>query len=197
MGEAPDAPDGPQRDDEPPAVSHGTLEYIDAVVSAPVRMSPGREPACHIRRATDRDAGQAWAVEQAAFAESDRFSLRQTRGLIANPRGRVFVAEAGGDIVAWTAMLIRRTRAGASGRLYTIAVSPGWAGRGLGRRLAAHGIESLTREGIRRIYLEVRAENDRAIALYESMGFRVVRHLPTYYGEASPGLRMLLDTGRE
>jgi hypothetical protein len=29
------------------------------------------------------------------------------------------------------------------------------------------------------------------------MGFRVVRHLPTYYGEASPGLRMLRDTARE
>ena len=188
------SPDGFQREDEPPAVSPGTLEYVEAALAAPVSHPA---PHCAIRRATERDVGQAWAVEQAAFAESDRFSLRQTRGLIANPRARVFVAEASGDVVAWAAMLIRRTRAGASGRLYTIAVSPDWAGRGLGRRLATHAVGALDREGVRRIYLEVRAENERAIALYESMGFRVVRHLPTYYGEASPGLRMLRDTARE
>lgn len=197
MGESPDAPDGPQRDDEPPAVSLGTMEYIDSVMAPPERTARAWVPAPDIRPAVGHDIGQAWAVEQAAFAESDRFSLRQTRGLICNPRARVFVADAGGDVVAWAAMLIRRNRSGCSGRLYTIAVSPDWAGRGLGRRLATHAIAALTAEGVRRIYLEVRAENGRAIALYESMGFRVARHLPTYYGEDSAGLRMLLDTSRD
>lgn len=159
--------------------------------------TPGRSHApppfalAHIRRAEPKDTAAAWAVEQAAFSESDRFSLRQTAGLITNPRARVFVAEAEGDIVAWIAMLTRRGRSGLTGRLYTVAVSPSEAGRGLGRRLATHAVEALEAEGVRRIYLEVRQENHRAITLYESMGFRIVRHLPMYYGEDSPGYRML------
>ncbi len=170
---------------------------IDAALTdaAPASGRPHAPPA-RIRRAEPRDTAAAWAVEQAAFAESDRFSLRQTAGLITNPRARVFVAEAEGDIVAWIAMLTRRGRSGVTGRLYTVAVSPSEAGRGLGRRLATHAVEALESEGVRRIYLEVRQENRRAIALYESMGFRVVQHLPMYYGEHSPGYRMLRQIPR-
>lgn len=160
---------------------------IDAVIAE----TPVAAQAVRIRRAEPKDTAAAWAVEQAAFAESDRFSLRQTAGLITNPRARVFVAESEGDIVAWIAMLTRRNRSGLTGRLYTVAVSPSQAGRGLGRRLATHAVEALEAEGVRRIYLEVRQENHRAITLYRSMGFRIVQHLPMYYGEDSPGYRML------
>lgn len=177
-------------EDPPTILTADARVRIDEVMSD---AAPARRPAdgVVIRPAEPRDTAAAWAVERAAFAETDRFSLRQTAGLITNPRGRVFVAEDNGDIVGWIAMLTRRNRSGRSGRMYTVAVSPTQAGRGLGRRLAVHAVGTLDAEGVKRIYLEVRAENARAIALYESLGFRVVRHLPTYYGEDSPGLRMV------
>lgn len=194
----------PPTDDEPPlptpsvAMTDPTESPITDDAPAPVAR-PASADRCDIRPAGLRDIGPAWAVEQSAFAESDRFSLRQTAGLITNHRARVFVAEHDGDIVAWIAMLTRDNRARRdapgvrTGRLYTIAVSPGWAGRGVGRRLATHAIDALDAEGVVLITLEVREENHRAIALYRSMGFVARKRLPTYYGEASPGLRMVRE----
>lgn len=45
-------------------------------------------------------------------------------------------------------------------------------GRGLGRRLMMAAIDAARRQGLERIELEVFASNTRAIALYESLGFR-------------------------
>lgn len=159
-------------------------------------MPPVFEPAPAVVRPAQRgDAHGAWLVECAAFGEADRFSLRRIAGLIANPRARVFVAEAGAEVVGWAAVLTRAGAGGAvAGRLYTLAVSPTRAGRGLGRMLAAHAIVNLEAEGARLVSLEVRAENLRAIGLYESMGFRVTRRLPGYYAGAD-GLRMVRRDG--
>lgn len=138
-----------------------------------------------------------WAVETATFRESERFGPDQAARLVTNPRARVLVAEVGGEmggvVVGWAAMLIRRHRNGCSGRLYTIAVLPGFAGRGLGRRLATETLALIAGEGVGRVFLEVREDNAPAIALYESLGFRTVARLPGYYGESGPGLRMRRD----
>ncbi len=152
------------------------------------------EPAPAVVRLARRgDARGAWLVECVAFGEADRFTLRRIAGLIANPRARVFVAEAGAEVVGWAAVLLREDASGGrSGRLYTLAVSPTRAGRGLGRLLAEHAMSAL--EGARVVSLEVRAENRRAIGLYESMGFRVTRRLPGYYAGAD-GLRMVRRDG--
>lgn len=45
-------------------------------------------------------------------------------------------------------------------------------GRGLGRRLMTEAIDAARAQGMERIELEVFASNTRAIALYESLGFR-------------------------
>jgi RimJ/RimL family protein N-acetyltransferase len=45
-------------------------------------------------------------------------------------------------------------------------------GRGLGRRLMTEAIDAARRQGMERIELEVFASNTRAVALYESLGFR-------------------------
>lgn len=179
-----------QDDDPLPLPPDITTEPSPPPGRARGSLLPETPPPVLIRRATPSDLGGAWAVEQAAFGETDRFSARQTRGLLANPRARVFVGDARGWVCAWAAMLLRRSRRGHDARLYTIAVAPEMAGFGIGRRLATQAVEAVEREGVRHVTLEVRAENARAIALYESMGFRVVAHLPSYYGEASPGLRM-------
>lgn len=50
---------------------------------------------------------------------------------------------------------------------------PDFRGRGLGRRLAVETIRAARAAGMERIELEVFASNDRAIALYKSLGFVV------------------------
>lgn len=163
----------------------------DPVIIAP----PGPVPPVTVRPARPSDARAAWAIEHAAFTEFDRFSPRRIAGLITNPRARAFVADSDGAVLGWIAALVRRGVHGPSGRIYTVAVSPDEAGRGIGRLLTAHTLGVLDAGGVERVCLEVRQENRRAIALYESLGFRVVRELPDYYADGAPGLRMARRRG--
>jgi ribosomal-protein-alanine N-acetyltransferase len=54
----------------------------------------------------------------------------------------------------------------------TIAVAKGAQGAGLGARLLQALLDEAARRRQRRVLLEVRADNERAIALYERFGFR-------------------------
>lgn len=68
--------------------------------------------------------------------------------------------------------------------LMTIAVAPGWQGRGLGEWLLLLLLEAMERRGARVATLEVRAGNRRAQALYRRLGFRVVGRRPKYYADS-------------
>jgi ribosomal-protein-alanine N-acetyltransferase len=76
--------------------------------------------------------------------------------------------------------------------LYAIAVRPDVQGKQVGRRLAEHTLSTLASLGISRVYLEVRSDNESAIALYRKLGFRDHQHLPKYYGPGRDALRMKL-----
>ncbi len=81
----------------------------------------------------------------------------------------------------------------ASGRLYSVAVDPAHRSQGLGRRLTIAILDSLTQQGAQRLYLEVRADNANAIALYRSLGFVAHAPLPDYYAPGVAALRMRRD----
>ncbi|MEH2920475.1 ribosomal protein S18-alanine N-acetyltransferase [Samsonia erythrinae] len=68
--------------------------------------------------------------------------------------------------------------------LFNIAVHPEHQRQGLGRRLLAYLIEEMEKRGILTLWLEVRASNARAIALYESLGFNEVSVRRDYYPTA-------------
>ncbi len=55
--------------------------------------------------------------------------------------------------------------------LFNIAVDPDYQRQGLGRALLEHLIDELEKRGVATLWLEVRASNAAAIALYESLGF--------------------------
>ncbi|WP_353407973.1 ribosomal protein S18-alanine N-acetyltransferase [Pseudoteredinibacter isoporae] len=64
--------------------------------------------------------------------------------------------------------------------LLNISVAPEQQGRGMGARLLQHLIDRLDPK-IREIFLEVRASNTAAIALYEKLGFHQLGSRPNYY----------------
>lgn len=64
--------------------------------------------------------------------------------------------------------------------LLNIAVVPGWQGRGLGGRLLDHCL-ARNKGDAGRIFLEVRASNCHAIALYTGRGFARVGVRKDYY----------------
>lgn len=68
--------------------------------------------------------------------------------------------------------------------LFNIAVDPDFQRRGLGRALLDHLIDELEKRGILTLWLEVRASNVAAIALYESLGFNEATIRRNYYPTA-------------
>ncbi|MGM3190850.1 ribosomal protein S18-alanine N-acetyltransferase [Dickeya dadantii subsp. dieffenbachiae] len=68
--------------------------------------------------------------------------------------------------------------------LFNIAVDPAHQRHGYGRQLLEHLIAELEHRGMLTLWLEVRASNARAIALYQSMGFNEVSVRRDYYPTA-------------
>jgi ribosomal protein S18 acetylase RimI-like enzyme len=61
------------------------------------------------------------------------------------------------------------------GHTTQICVMPGYQGHGLGRRLISATIDALRRHGFRALSLTVTAANERAVHLYEQLGFRPIK----------------------
>ena len=68
--------------------------------------------------------------------------------------------------------------------LFNIAVDPAYQRRGLGRELLEHLIRELETRDVFTLWLEVRASNVAAIALYESLGFNEATIRRNYYPTA-------------
>ncbi len=74
--------------------------------------------------------------------------------------------------------------------LAQVAVSPSAQGLGLGKLLLGRAIDALARAGYRSVSLMVSETNQRALSLYESMGFRAVLGFPVFsWDRLPPGSR--------
>lgn len=143
------------------------------------------------RRADRVDVRAIVSIESSSFSSKhERFSARQVRGLIENPRASVMIAELEGRVVGYAISLIRAHKRWRSGRVYGVAVEREFNGKGIGRALVQRTLEQLAQLDIARVYLEVRADNERAIALYRSFGFVAISNLADYYGVGVAGVRM-------
>ncbi|HZW84152.1 MAG TPA: GNAT family N-acetyltransferase, partial [Candidatus Deferrimicrobium sp.] len=69
---------------------------------------------------------------------------------------------------------IRTTKENRDGGLYGFGVHPKYRRQGYGREILSRAMEILLEEQVERIFLEVASENDRALALYKSCGFKEV-----------------------
>ncbi|EKD53860.1 MAG: ribosomal-protein-alanine acetyltransferase [uncultured bacterium] len=65
--------------------------------------------------------------------------------------------------------------------ILNLGIDPAFQGKGWGRCLLEHVLMDAKQQGIRMIYLEVRRSNQRAIHLYQQMGFVQVGERKNYY----------------
>jgi ribosomal-protein-alanine N-acetyltransferase len=85
------------------------------------------------------------------------------------------------------------------GDVATIGVAPRSQGQGLGRRLLEALAAEAGRRGCTQLFLEVRVDNEPAIALYESSGFERQGRRRDYYGPGADALvlrKRLVREGR-
>lgn len=74
----------------------------------------------------------------------------------------------------------------------TIAVAPGQQGAGVGRALLSAAIDHAWQTGCTRIFLEVRADNEAALALYARSGFVRMGRRNRYYPDGADAITMRL-----
>lgn len=141
-------------------------------------MGAVREPSAGfgIRAATGLDIEAVAAIERTVFA--DPWSRRSFADLLSAPHVIFRVATDETDTVAGYAVVLTVWD---ECELANLAVAREVQRCGVGRRLlsAVHG--AAIELGCRRMFLEVRASNLAAGALYRSAGFRAVGRRPRYY----------------
>ena len=83
------------------------------------------------------------------------------------------------------------------GEISNVAVRPGFRGRGISRRMLETLLQEARDDGVEDFTLEVRAGNDVAIRLYESLGFLTEGVRPHFYDKpVEDGLIMWLRRNR-
>ncbi|AGA32153.1 GNAT family acetyltransferase [Thioalkalivibrio nitratireducens DSM 14787] len=150
-------------------------------------VEPAREPG--IRPATLDDLDALVGLEQACF-EGDRISRRQFRYLLTRGHARTLVAPdpAGSSLIGYVMVLFSRGTSLA--RLYSIAVSGGARGLGLGRRLVAAAEAAAIENACADLRLEVRRDNAASLALFRGMGYRDFGTIEDYYEDHMEALRL-------
>ena len=127
-------------------------------------------------RADDLDA--VMAIETASFP-TDAWSRSTMAATLADRDTIAVVATEADAIIGYAAVLAPRGAGDAD--VLTIAVAEGARGRGAGRRLLERLLTAAAERGASRVFLEVRADNPVAGALYASVGFEAVGRRPHYY----------------
>lgn len=104
-------------------------------------------------------------------------AYHQTAQALSTPGAACFVAEGGGQVVAYELLLIRADET--SGVLEGLKldgwVHPGYRGRGLNRAMNQAGEDWCRKQGVRRMVTVVAAHNQASLSATEKTGFETVR----------------------
>lgn len=159
-------------DEAAPFVAAGFREYDRLhVLSHPLDdMDPPRrnlDGQVRIRRARRCDRDVALTVDHRAFSPFWRLDAETLdEALSATPRTRFRLATDGVPVgYAVTG------RSGSQAFLQRLAVDPGHAGHGIGSGLVLDALRWAQRHRARRVLVNTQQENDRALDLYDRLGF--------------------------
>ena len=120
------------------------------------------------------DFSQLFEIEQAAHL------VPWSEGILRNNQGDKYLNlkwQAQGEILAFA--ICQQVLDEAT--LFNIAVHPKAQGKGIGKQLLSGLIEQLRCRDVLTLWLEVRASNQVAIQLYQSLGFNEVTVRKRYY----------------
>jgi ribosomal-protein-alanine acetyltransferase len=148
--------------------------------------SERRSAPTRIRAAELTDLDALVAIENLCF-ETDRLSRRSFRHLLTRGRAATLVAERGGAVAGYVLVLFSHGTLHA--RIYSLAVDPAARGQGLGRDLVLAAEDAAKDQECSEIRLEVRKDNEGAIGLYESLGYRRFGVLTDYYEDHEDAVR--------
>lgn len=141
-----------------------------------------------IRRAVSSDVSKLFALEQELFT-SENFPLSRASFAYHVKNNLMYVAELDGNIAGYTLALVKRVNA----KLYSIGVSNHYRGKKIAPKLLEAMIDELISMGFKHILLEVRTDNEAAIALYKNFGFHIQKTLKSFYLDGCDAYLMELE----
>jgi ribosomal protein S18 acetylase RimI-like enzyme len=146
-----------------------------------------------IRRATDGDADAMWAVLEPIIRAGETYALPRdmTRDAAlawwTAPSHDTYVAIDGGIVGTY---FVRPNQLGGGAHVANCAyvTATGMTGRGIARAMCAHSIERARERGFRAMQFNfVVSTNDRAVRLWESMGFSIAGRLAGAFAHPTLG----------
>jgi ribosomal-protein-alanine acetyltransferase len=149
-------------------------------------MDQWRRSGLVVRDAARRDLDAIAKLERDSFPE-DQVSRRSFAYYLRSPDRPVIAATIDGELAGYVLIALRK--GGRSARIYSIAVDPRFARRGIGMALIAATERFALRHEREAVTLEVRYDNAPAIALYEKCGFRPFGEHEDYYSDGATALR--------
>ena len=127
-----------------------------------------------VRGMSESDVPDALAI----LGESPEAAQWSRKSLVESARGgSAWTAEIDGRVAG---MLIARA-AGDEFEILNLAVAGSFRRRGIGTSLVSAALEHARSSGAIQSYLEVRASNTAALALYARLGFGTLGRRPNYY----------------
>jgi ribosomal protein S18 acetylase RimI-like enzyme len=120
-----------------------------------------------LRRATMADLSLVSRLLELGFGEPPHADLAEG---LDSPHERTAIVELNGSAVG----TLRINWDGSEASIYGFVIAPDRQGRGLGRAALRQACDQLRAEGADRIRLEADVDNDRALTLYTSIGFKPI-----------------------
>lgn len=127
---------------------------------------------------TPADAERCAELEAQLFDGDDPWPAAAFQRELASAHNRYVGARTAGLLVGYAGISRLGRRPPFEYEVHTIGVDPIYQGHGIGRRLLDE-LLTFTHDGV--VYLEVRTDNEPAIALYRSVGFAQIGVRKRYY----------------
>lgn len=129
-----------------------------------------------LRKAQKSDVSSLYALERKLFLPQN-YPLSRGSFSYHVKNNLLYVAEIDGKIAGYILTLIKRKNA----KLYSIGVDNLYRGRQIGKKFLETVSCELISLGFSRLLLEVRIDNETAIALYKKAGFKIIKKLDSFY----------------
>ena len=127
---------------------------------------------------TPADAERCAELESQLFDGDDPWPAVAFERELASAHNHYVGARTGGLLVGYAGISRLGRKPPFEYEVHTIGVDPVYQGHGIGRRLLDE-LLTFARDGV--VYLEVRTDNEPAIALYRSVGFAQIGVRKRYY----------------
>ncbi len=138
-----------------------------------------------IREATAGDADAIWKILEPVIRGGDTYTLpadmtrEDALAYWNSPGHEVFVAEENGEILGTYYMRANQKGGGAHVANCGYITAPWAIGRGIARTMCQHSLEHAKTWGFRAMQFNfVVSSNERAVRLWQSLGFEIVGRLP-------------------